>query len=292
MRITEGMRQAELRRNLQGVSARHAEATRRALTGRAVNAPSSDPVAAAELARNRLAKAAGDAGRDALMRARGDLELAEGVLAEAGDLFHRAREIGMQGANGSYSAAQRADLAKEVEGIKAQLVDIANTRGSRGYLFAGSQINAAPFAASGAFSGDDVEHVVDLGTGTPTSVGVSGERAFTVTGGRDVFADLDALAATLNADDATAISGTLTGLDAAREQLTTERADAGLRLARLETNEAVMDRLSLALAERDEVVAGADPYAAYSDLVTLGQSLEQAVAVTRRVLELGNLFRL
>jgi flagellar hook-associated protein 3 FlgL len=291
MRITDGMRDAEVRRSLSSLSARHAEASRRALTGRAVNSPSSDPVAAAELARNRITKAAADAGQDALTRSRGDLELAEGVLAEAGDLFHQAREIAMQGANGSLDASQRATLAKQVGQLKEHLVAIANTKGANGYVFAGSKTDTVPFSAAGAFSGDDVDHVVDLGSGTPTAVGASGARAFTSAGGRDVFADLDALAAALNANDASATSATLSGLDAAREQLMSVQAESGLRMARLDTSEAVMDRMSLALAQRDDAVAGADPYEAYTDMVSLSQSLEQAVAVARKVLDLGSLFR-
>jgi flagellar hook-associated protein 3 FlgL len=291
MRITTGMKDADIQRNLSSLSARHAEATRRALSGRAVNAPSSDPVAAAELAKNRLTKAAQDAGQNALNRARGDLALAEGTLAEAGELFQQAREIAMQGANGALDASQRATLAKQVVQLKDQLVSLANAKGSNGYLFAGSKTATLPFSGAGAFSGDDVDHVVDLGSGTPTAVGASGARAFTAAGGRDVFADLDALATALNANDVAATSATLSGLDAAREQLMTVQAESGLRLARLDTTESVMERMSQALAERDDAVAGADPYAAYTDMVSLQQSLEQAVAVARRVLDLGSLFR-
>lgn len=291
MRITDGMRDADVRRNLSSLSARHADAVRRASTGRKVNAPSDDPVAAAELARNRLTKAAQDAGQESLTRARNDLQLAEGALAEAGDLFQQAREIAMQGANGALDASQRSTLAKQVGQLKEQLVAIANTKGANGSLFAGSKTNAPAFSSAGVFAGDDVDHVVDLGSGTPTAVGASGARAFTAAGGRDVFADLDALQAALNANDTAATSATLTGLDASREQLMTVQAESGLRLARLDTSESVMERMSQALAERDDAVAGADPYAAYTDMVSLQQSLEQAVAVARKVLDLGSLFR-
>src|SRR5690242_4990482 len=138
--------------------------------------------------------------------ARGDLELAEGMLAEAGDLFVTARDLAMQGANGSLDASQRSDLALQVRHLKAALVGIANTQGATGSIFAGSKTDSTPFSATGAFSGDDDVHQVDLGTGPPMTVNVSGARAFTAAGGRDVFADLDALDAALSANDQTAIS--------------------------------------------------------------------------------------
>jgi len=291
MRIADTTRQANVLHTIQDLRTRQADAQARALTGRQVNKPSDDPAAAAELARIRASSAQADTQLKAATSARGNLEMAEGVLAQAGDLFARAHEIAMQGANGTLDAANRASLASEVQGLKEQLVSLANTQGSAGYLFAGSKTNTPPFAASGAFAGDDNDHVVDLGGATPTSVGVSGADAFTVQGGRDVFADLDALAAALNANDQSGVSATLTNLDASRKQITNVRALAGLKMDRLQTTEDILGQAKLALAQREEATAGADPYQAYSDLVTLGQSLEQAVGVAKKVLDLGELFR-
>jgi flagellin-like hook-associated protein FlgL len=123
------------------------------------------------------------------------------------------------------------------------------------------------------------------------AVNVSGARAFTVAGGRDVFADLDALEAALNANDPDAVSGLLSSLESSRQQLGSARSDAGLKLERLETTESVLSQAKFALAKRDEDTAGADAVQAYSDLVTLGQSLEQAVTVAKRILDVGGLLR-
>jgi flagellar hook-associated protein 3 FlgL len=291
MRITDGMRQGSLVRTLNQLTTRQMDAQTRALTGRQVNKPSDDPAAAAELARIRSSMTLTEAGLRATTTARGDLELAEGVLAEAGDLFTSAHEIAMQGANASLNASQRGELAEQVRQMKAQLVGLANTQGATGFLFAGSKTGTTPFDAAGAFSGDDDVHQVDLGTGPAMTVNVSGARAFTVAGGRDIFADLDALEAALSADDQTAISNTLPGLESAREQLMTARSDAGLKLDRLDTTEDVLNQAKFALAKRDQDTAGADPYQAYSDLTTLGQSLEQAVAVARKILDTTGLVR-
>lgn len=291
MRIADTTRQADVLRTVQDLRTRQADAQARALTGRQVNKPSDDPAAAAELARIRASSAQADTHLKAATLARGDMELAEGVLAQAGDLFQQAHDIAMQGANGSLDAATRATLASQVQGLKEQLVGLANTQGATGYLFGGSKTATQPFAASGAFSGDDHDHVVDVGGASPTSVGVSGADAFTALGGRDVFADLDALVTALNANSQSGVQATLSNLETSRQQLTNVRALAGIKMDRLRTTEDILGQAKLALAQREEATAGADPYQAYSDLVTLGQSLEQAVGVARKVLDLGDLFR-
>jgi flagellar hook-associated protein 3 FlgL len=291
MRVSDNLRQMNMVRTMNDLTNRQVEAQNRALTGRKVNKPSDDPAAAAELARIRASQALTEAGIAATTTARSDLEVAEGVLAQAGDLMQSVQELAMQGANGSRNASQRQDLAVQVGHLKAQLVGLANQRGATGYLFGGSKTNAEPFAPSGAFTGDDDAHLVDLGSGPPTAVNVSGARAFTAAGGRDVFADLDALAAALNSNDPDAVAGMLSSLESSREQLSSARSDAGLKLNRLETTESVLSQAKFALAKRDEDTAGADTYQAYSDLVTLGQSLEQAVAVAKRVLDVGGLLR-
>jgi len=292
MRIADTTRNASVLRTIQDLRSRQADAQARALTGRQVNKPSDDPAAAAELARIRASSAQADNQLKAASVARGDVELAEGVLAQAGDLFQQAHDLAMQGANGSMDAATRASLASQVQGIKDQLVGLANTQGATGYLFGGSKTTTQPFATSGAFSGDNNDHVVDLGGSSPTSVGVSGADAFTAAGGRDVFADLDSLVTALNSNSQSGIQGTLANLEASRKQITNVRALAGIKIDRLNTTEDILGQAKLALAQREETTAGADPYQAYSDLVTLGQSLEQAVGIAKKILDLGDLFRI
>jgi flagellar hook-associated protein 3 FlgL len=291
MRVTDGMRHTDSLRSLSRLNSRYADASSRALTGRRVDLPSSDPSAAAELVRNRAAQQRNEDGKTAASFARADLESAEGALAEAGDVFQRAHELAMQGANGSLGADQRRDLAIEVGHLKVQLVALANTKGTNGFLFGGTQVNTTPFADDGTFAGNDNQRLVDLGMGAPMAGSVSGAQAFTASGGRDVFADLDALEAALTNNDQAGVSATLSNIETSRKQVMAVQADAGLKLERLSTTESVMDRVSLALAKQDEEIGGADPYEAYSDMVNLGQSLEQAVAVTKRMLDLGGLFR-
>lgn len=291
MRVTEGMRYGEVLRNLTRIEGEHAEASRQAMTGVRVDRPSKDPVAAAELARLRASLSSNAGHKATIQLVRGDAELAESTLAQAGDLLTRAREIALLGANGAMSGDERAVMALEVQGIKDELVRLGNTRGTKGYIFSGSQINTEAFSAAGAFQGDDASQSVDIGGKSPVQVGASGARAFTAAGGRDVFQMLETLNAALSSNDSAAVSATLDGLAGSHEQITAERSRVGLVVGRLETSHAVLEQLELDSARRQEDVGAADPVEAYSRVSSLGASLERSVAVSKQIFELTGINR-
>src|SRR6478609_6132607 len=209
MRVTEQMRYDSVANNLSQLSSRQAKAAQEAQTGVRVNLPSDDPIAAAQLARLAASQSQVAARRSTINSVRGDAELAESSLQQASDLMATAKELAMQGGNGSLGASERATLALQVKDIRDQLVGIANTRGTSGYLFAGSATETKPFSASGA-------------------------KAFTSAGGRDVFGDLDALYNALNSNDTTAIGVSIDGLDRSRSQITNAQAAVGLTINKLD----------------------------------------------------------
>ncbi len=289
MRIADSMRYQQATRHLSNVRSQHAEASQRALTGRRLRAPSDDPLAAVELAQLRSRGAQVNGYQKAIDMVRGDAELSEGMLAQAGSLMQQVRDLATQGASDQVTAQQRQHLAEQVRGLKDQILSAANARGSRGYIFAGSQTDAPAFDDTGAFLGDDEAHNVDVGASSAVRVNSSGLNAFTAAGGRDIFADLDALATALESDDGAGVRASLDDIAAGHDQIQAERGRAGLRLNRLETSQTALERVELLVAQQDEAVGGADQIEAYSDFVTLGQALERAIGVSRQLLSLGSL---
>jgi flagellar hook-associated protein 3 FlgL len=285
MRVTDGMRYADVQRNLARLQSENADASQQATTGLRIGKPSDDPIGAAELARLQASMGNASSHRDTIKAVRGDAELAESTLAQATEIMTRAKEIAMQGANDSLSADDRKALATEAQNLKSGLLQLANTRGSKGYLFAGSQTDQSAFDVNGAFQGDDVEQTVDVGSSTPTAVSASGAKAFTIAGGRDVFADLDALASALASNDRAGIATSLDQVDASQKQITTERARNGLIVGKLDSTDSVLDQLGVDLGKRQADVGAADPFEAYSRMTVLGQSLQRAVQVSRQILD-------
>jgi flagellar hook-associated protein 3 FlgL len=287
MRITEGMRYSEVLRNLGSISSQHAEASREASTGVRVGKPSDDPIAAAELARLRASSSQTSAHLATINMVRGDAELTESTLSDATDVLARLKELALQASNGGLSADDRANMNVEVAGLKDALVQLGNARGTRGYLFSGSQVATAAFDANGVFQGDSEAHVVPIGNSSPTTVSTSGAESFVVAGGRNVFADVDSLATALATNDETGIRSALDAIDASHKQVVNARARAGLVLSKLDSSQSVLDSVDTEQQRRGQEAGAADPFESYSRVTQLGQSLERAIAVSRQLLDLG-----
>ena len=223
--------------------------------------------------------------RSSIRTVRGDVDLAESTLASATDVMNRAHEISLQGASGQLSAAERQDLALEVGHLREQLLGLANTKGSQGYLFGGTKTSTPPFDAAAAFVGDDLDRKVETGPGIVSTVSTSGAKAFTAAGGDDVFAVLKSLQTALNANDATAVQGTVNSLDSGARQILAARIDAGLKLAKLDTADTAHEQTNLALATQQSALIDVNPAEAYSRLAQTQQGVEQAVSVTKNMLD-------
>lgn len=287
MRVTEGMKYSQVLSNLSNLTSQHAKAAQEASTGIRVGKPSDDPIAAAELARLSASSSQTKAHLSTIDTVRGDAELTESTLDGASDIFARLREIALQGANGDLTAENRKTLSVEVAGLKDSLLQLANARGTRGYLFSGSQVTTAAFDPAGVFQGDDEAHVVQIGNSTPTAVSTSGAEAFVIAGGRNVFADLQSLATALGTDDLAAIRQSIDDVGASQAQLVNARARSGLVLSKLDASESVLSSLETEQQKRAQTAGAADPYESYTRVTSLAQSLERAIAVSRQILDLG-----
>lgn len=115
-------------------------------TGKRVLKASDDPVAASlhEASRNRSARIEADL--RALDASRTSLQQAEAGLAESGELMTKVRELLVSAGNGAYSDAEREDIARQLVGLREQLIDVANRTDSNGRtLFGGLGGASVPF---------------------------------------------------------------------------------------------------------------------------------------------------
>ena len=84
-----------------------------------------------------------------ISQVQGKMALAEGNLRSAVDILQRARELAVQGANGSYTGEQMAYMAEEVDQLLREMVEIANSVDGKGnYIFSGHRSKIEPFRLS------------------------------------------------------------------------------------------------------------------------------------------------
>ena len=222
-------------------------------TAKRVTTPADDPIAYTRAATLRRAQAAGEAQGRAIDAAVRRLGATDTALSGITDLVQRARDLALQGANGTLSGNDRATLAAEVAELARQATALADSRGDDGErLFGGAAASGPAYAidaATGAaiWQGNGTPPLLALGSAA-MSTGLTGPQAFGE-GAADLFATLDGLGKALVEPDAilrtAALDTGLGNLDAQVSRLADSRASAGARLARLdaETGRIAKNRL-------------------------------------------------
>lgn len=133
---------ANLQRRQQAMQTQQQQLT----SGKRIASASDDPTGAARAERALAAIGRVEANQRALEASRNSMTLAESALGDANELLQQARETMVAAGNASYSDAERASQANKLQGIRDQLLSIANRPdGSGGYLFSGQGSSSPPF---------------------------------------------------------------------------------------------------------------------------------------------------
>jgi flagellar hook-associated protein 3 FlgL len=161
-------------------------------SGKRVQTPADDPVAAVHILELQRALAESDQFTLNADMAKNRLTLEEQALADANTLIQRVREQTIQGNNGSVDPASRRMLATEVRSRLKELVDIANRRDANGeFLFSGYASLTQPFAQTGtsiAYFGDQGSRMLQIGPDQRVVDGHSGADVFmAITEGNGTF---------------------------------------------------------------------------------------------------------
>ena len=153
-------------------------------SGRRVNNPSDDPIAASRAVVLSQTQQQGKQYALARTFAEQGLSLEENTLKGVTDGIIAAQGLIVNGSTGTLSDDDRGSIATQLEGIRAQLLNQANSQDANGrYIFAGYKSDTAPFTqdASGnvAYSGGDtaISQKVDASRTMTTSH--TGSQVFT-----------------------------------------------------------------------------------------------------------------
>jgi flagellar hook-associated protein 3 FlgL len=153
-------------------------------TGKRVNTPADDPIAAVHILELERAQSESDQYDKNSTLARNRLNLEEQSLADTGTVLQRVRELVLQASNtGTLNDSDRQSIATELSSRLEQLKDIANRQdGSGEYLFSGFSTRTQPFtAATGGgvtYSGDQGNRLVQVGTNQRIADSHSGYDVF------------------------------------------------------------------------------------------------------------------
>lgn len=183
MRVTSSMMARSILSNLVRGSTRIARLHEILASGKKVLRPSDDPGAARRILADRGRLDAVAAYKTSISGARAVMSVMEGALVTAEQALVRAREITLEGANGTADAAQRQALAQEIDSLRQSLVVAGNASVEGRYLFAGTRTTEAPYhEASGrlVYRGDDGGRETAADALDRVGVTLSGRAVFSV----------------------------------------------------------------------------------------------------------------
>lgn len=288
MRVTDRMIYDNATRFSGAARDRMSEASDVASSGIRVSHPGDDPVAAGQIITQVQAKARADAIAQSVSRASDEVNSADQALASLGDTLSRARQLAMQLANGSYTAADRAGAAGEVTSLLSQAVSTLNARVGNRYVFSGTKDDVPPFDPAGNYQGDTQARQVEIAPGLRQDVSVRADVAFKgVNGGVDVLQTLQDLATALAANDVAGVQATLPGFDTGTAQLGAVRSQLGAMGSGLEAAGSVARFASLAAVTATSHLEDADSIEAASKLALAQRALESSLTAAAQSFKLS-----
>lgn len=282
MRISDaGTAQAGLRRLQLHMSA--VERARTELgTGKRIRRPSDDVAGFSRAqALRQTAGASSQAQRnveDGIMWSR----LADTVLQDVVSRLHRAKELSVAGAN---STTSHDALADEVAALRADILDLANTRHLGRSLFGGHSSGDAVVDGGGTWSYAGDAGVVSrrIGESTTVQVNVTADDVFGFTAGRSVFESLDDLEARLRAGDTAGVSASIDDVDTALDQVLGSLATVGGVGERLEAARVRLDDDLMTVRENLSSIEDADLANSVVTLQMQQAAYEAALAALRSI---------
>ena len=257
-------------------------------TGRRVNKPSDDPTAAAVLVQNQDRSDETEQFLKSLSNMRGQLQTADSTLNSMVLAIQRAITIGVEGASGTLSSANRASLAEELSGIQDQLLSLANISFQGQYLFAGTATRSRPFsedatAASGVrYDGNSGVNAVEVGDGFLLPINRPGSQLF-MAAGNDAFQAMHDLMQAMQSGSG--IDTAVNQLRQSLDYLSGQRVFFGNTINQLDAQQTFLNSQKIELSKQETDLAGADMASAVSRMVNAQNARDASLAAMGRAIQ-------
>lgn len=167
------------------------------------------------------------------------LENTETNITEGIDVLSKVRDLVVKAKNGQNGEAELKSIGVEVNQLKEQLLNIANTQVNGRYIFNGTNSDSPPVVdnGDGTYTISDADDVnVNISSNMTLKVNSDPKSAFggTSASGQNVFEMLDSLENALNSGSVDDLKSTLSDIDQFTDGMSAERSDIGARYNRLE----------------------------------------------------------
>ncbi|MYL62457.1 flagellar hook-associated protein FlgL [Bacillus hwajinpoensis] len=232
MRITQQMLSSNITSQLQQNLSRYEKANEQVSTGKRINTPSDDPIGvqkslklASQLADNEQYERNTD-------YALSWMETTDQALNSISNALQRANELGLQASNGTNSPEDQQTIGKEIEQLRAEIQDIANTKFDGKYIFNGQETDQPiQIAANGDLTYNNQPLMQRMSSSNTIEMNVTGE---VFDGDVNLFKTLDQLSGALASGDQEGVSSALEQIETGKEQVLNSWTTLGAKQSRVE----------------------------------------------------------
>lgn len=182
-------------------------------------------------------------------------------LTNVSEELTRLKELAVQAANDTLSAADRASVAIEMKGIRDQILSLANSQdANNNYIFSGSRVQTPSFGkdATGrvVYRGDQSRMVVGVGDSRRMSMNMPGTDAFKSIArtngdgepqGVDFFQALDDVVNAVDSSNYSQVQRGIAELDGMQQSVSDATAQVGSNMNVVDSQTAVLDEVKLRL---------------------------------------------
>lgn len=264
-------------------------------SGQILLKPSDDPAGASQAIIYQNALSTMDQFDTSRMYAYDSLAQEDNVLSSLSNLMTTSlSEKIVAGGSGAYSDADRQALATELQGIRDNMLDLANSKNSNGrYIFGGYKTGSEPFQKDGTYVGGDTAMTQIVADSTEMQVGHTGSDVFMSGTEHDIFAALDSAIEALNKpiesdEDREALQATLDSVNVSLKKgidnLGKVQAEVGTNLQQLENLSYSSDTQRISVESRLQQTVGSDPDAMIT-LVSQSKMSEFALSSSMMVFQ-------
>ncbi|MGG4144861.1 flagellar hook-associated protein FlgL [Paenibacillus algorifonticola] len=268
LRVTQGMMHMQLTRNLNRNMSQMEQLQQQTTTGRKLNKASDDPVGITYSIRYRSEISANDQYQKNVDSALSWLDFNDTVIGQAGDVLQRVKELATQGATGTNPQIALDNIKSEIQQLKSQLIDIANSKLNGKYIFNGEQFDQMPYDLSvpgsdaKALETDDGKIQYAVGVNVKLDINLTGNQVFgepdPAGTGDNVFSVIDRVITALGTGNYSGVTAELGNIESSMDRFLNVRSEVGARVNRVELMQGRLSDLAINLTDMQSKTEDAD----------------------------------
>jgi flagellar hook-associated protein 3 FlgL len=258
LRVTQGMMQAQLLRNITNSVRKMGFDQNQESTGMKISKPSDDPVGITYALRYRSELSLNDQYQRNIDAAKSNVDHVDTVLGNLTDIFQRVNELTNQGVTGTNPQSALDSISAEMKQLGTAALSIGNDQMNGKYTFNGELTDIQPYV-TGAESTDNANINYQLAAGVTVPVNVTGNQVFGAGGDTDnLFTVINGLQAAFSAGDLTAARNLMPQLTSRVDKILQTRSEVGARSNRVDLMDNRLKDLNMNLSALSSKTEDAD----------------------------------